>query len=299
MDKKQPLVSVIVPTYNRGSLIGRAIRCIQHQSITDLEILIVDDGSTDDTKEVVARLEEQDHRIKYLYQAHSGCIASPMNRGIKASAGKYITFHASDDESAPEWLEKQLTLLNNPRKRIDVASCNITVFDEESGERKEVVKPAIKDNEYLIRSSILNNYLFGNIVVRRDIFDKVGLFDENLVIREDFDMWVRLLQAGCVFDFAYEPLYTVRVHSSQASSLVTDALRTRILRYLMRKHKKLYPKSSTSRELRELGVSQMLAGNTRDARRSFIKALIVHPLNLRAYINLLLSFLGKQFPNPR
>ncbi|HEY5588734.1 MAG TPA: glycosyltransferase family 2 protein, partial [Candidatus Paceibacterota bacterium] len=93
-----PKISVIIPTYNRANLIRNTIMGVINQTFTDWELLVVDDGSTDNTKEIVDELIKNDNRIKYFYQEASGGPSSPRNLGIEKATGEYVAFLDSDDE---------------------------------------------------------------------------------------------------------------------------------------------------------------------------------------------------------
>ena len=211
------------------------------------------------------------------------------------STGKYVTFHASDDESEPTWLEEQLDIFKRPGgENIDISSCNILVVDSETKNKEEVSKPQNTDNEYILRTSLVHNYIFGNLVVRQGFFQKVGMYDESIKIREDFDMWVRLLEAGYKFDFVYKPLYITYKHKGQ-SSHIDFYNNSKIAEYLLAKHRKIYERypKEHSEAIRVCGVLQLLAGNHLEARKSFLRAIKTYPWCFRAYFNYLSTFIGK------
>ena len=105
-----PKVSVIIPTYNRANLLARAIKSVLNQTFQDFELIVVDDGSTDNTRKVVEEFQKKDSRIKYIFQENSGGPAKPINTGIKNSKGEYITILEDDDEFLPQKLQKQVEL---------------------------------------------------------------------------------------------------------------------------------------------------------------------------------------------
>ncbi|MGB9592367.1 MAG: glycosyltransferase family 2 protein, partial [Candidatus Kryptoniota bacterium] len=106
-------MSVIIPTYNRADLLPRAIRSVLAQTFTDFELIVVDDGSIDNTREVVDKFTHLDARVKYIWEPNSGRPAVPKNKGIENASGEYIAFLDHDDEWLPAKLEKQLILFNN------------------------------------------------------------------------------------------------------------------------------------------------------------------------------------------
>jgi len=291
-----PTVSVIIPTYNRANLLPRAINSVLNQTYQDFELIVVDDGSTDNTRDIIREFQKKDDRIKYLWKKNSDCVAVPLNLGISHSRGLYITFLGSDDECLPKWLEKQMDLFEFPEfRKPDVVSCDTLLVNQNGKKITEIAKPKTKDNDYILATSLIHNYIFGNIIVCRDIFEKVEFFDEKLKIREDFDMWIRIAKAGFHFDFVYEPLYVIHMHRDQLSSYIDAQKRISAIEYLLEKHKNLYLKYSYgyAKTLRNLGTTYILAGRMTKGRKYFIKAIRLQPTNLRHYINLILSFFGQ------
>ena len=122
----KPLVSVVIPTWNRAGLIVRAINSVLSQTYSNWELIIVDDGSTDNTDEVVKKFQENDTRIRFIkHEKNSGGNSVPKNIGIKNAAGEYIAFLDSDDEYLPEKMEKQINLFNKSEiKNLGFVGCN-------------------------------------------------------------------------------------------------------------------------------------------------------------------------------
>jgi len=135
-------VSVIIPTYNREQLLKRAIQSVLNQTFRDFEIIVVDDGSTDNTKEIIDSFTSD--KIKYIYESNSGGAARPKNTGIKNAQGKYIAVLDSDDEWLPQKLEKQIELLEifqDPK--LGAVGCDVFVF--ENGYKTEYKIPKHKN----------------------------------------------------------------------------------------------------------------------------------------------------------
>jgi glycosyltransferase involved in cell wall biosynthesis len=290
-----PKVSVIIPTYNRAHLLPRAIKSVLNQMFKDFELIIVDDGSTDNTREVVEGFQKKDPRVKYSWKENSGCPAGALNFGISHCEGLYIAFCASDDEWDLTYLDKQMSIFNSDRN-IDITSTNLLVIGSDGRKITEISKPKTTDNQKLIEIGLERNYIFGNVVIRKEILDKVGLLDENLRIREDFDLWMRIAKSGFNFKFVYEPLWVIHHHLNQISASIGLQDRTSIVEYLIDKHKDLYLRypAGHAKTLRNLGTYHMLAGQIEQARKCFIKSIKLQPMNLRHYINLILSFFGQR-----
>jgi len=223
----KPLVSIIVPTYNYGRFIEETLECLRAQTYANWECIIVDDGSTDDTAEQVARFMERDARFKFLRQENARQAAA-KNNGLRNSAGQYIQFLDADDLIEPQKLEQQVEYLER-HPEIDIIYGSMRYFTTEkpsdrlhwvwgenkpwmpeiSGSGKEVVAALVQQNIMVINSPL----------IRRSVIDAVGMFDNGLPPAEDWDYWLRCAAAGMRFQFNDSPgtLALVRSHSSSSS----------------------------------------------------------------------------------
>lgn len=204
-----PKVSVIIPTYNRQQLIGRAIRSVLNQTFQDFEIVVIDDGSTDGTKDFITAYKD---KVKYFYQEHKG-ISTARNRGIVESKGEYVAFLDSDDEWVPEKLSIQVKILNeNPR--VGIVHNKLIILNER-GERVGT-KPK-KDSGTNLQQLISEGGDFptSSILTRSECFKKAGLFDESLPTMEDFEMWLRIAKHYDVYEFKDKCLAFSHWHEGQ------------------------------------------------------------------------------------
>lgn len=190
-----PLVSVVIPTYNRAKVVERALKTAFDQTYRNLEIIVVDDGSTDDTEAALAPYQD---RIRYYYQKNQGASAA-RNRAIQEARGKYIAFLDSDDEWLPAKVEKQVALLES-RPDLSFVAClstdehrTYTGYDDHD---KQFLK-------FLLQPFTQNMTRY---VVRRECFEQHGLFDTSIHGPEDWELWLRLLQRGCRFGFVPDVL---------------------------------------------------------------------------------------------
>lgn len=198
MSKNHPVVSVIIPTYNRENLVKQAITSILRQTFEDFEIIVVDDASLDNTSEVVNSIGDQ--RIKYFRnQANSGECAS-RNLGIDMAQGEYIAFLDSDDKWLPEKLEKQLKVFEQCSDKVGVVYTWLRIVDE--SDRVKYRQPKSNGN-------IFEDLLFANIIgspssvmVKRKCLDREIRFDPNLPCCGDWDLWLQLARNH---DFACIP----------------------------------------------------------------------------------------------
>jgi glycosyltransferase involved in cell wall biosynthesis len=176
-------VSVIVPVYNGEQFLAQAIENIQQQNYQPLEIIVVDDGSTDGTAEIATQFKDQ---IRYVYQPNRGPSAA-RNRGIKMAAGDVIAFLDVDDLWPQNTLKSQLNCLaSNPS--VDVVQGFIQKMQlSTSAEGEQFFEPESKPHI---------NVNVGSLILRKSVFEKVGFFDETMHYSEDTDYWLRLKESG-------------------------------------------------------------------------------------------------------
>ena len=190
-----PKVSIIIPTYNREKFIGRALESVLAQTYKDYEIIVIDDGSQDQTRDVV---RQYGGNIKYVYQQNGGS-SSARNRGIQESTGEYIAFLDSDDIWIPEKLAIQVEILDK-NKSIGIVCSRMPIFDKEG---KQI---GFKPQEHIGKDFIALITHWGDlptstVMTRRECFDKVGLFDTSLKTIQDFDMWLRIASRYDIYEY--------------------------------------------------------------------------------------------------
>lgn len=182
------LVSVIIPTYNRAHLIKRTLQSIIGQTYKNLEIIVVADGTLDNTAEVVESLG--DPRVTYIDQKHTGGCSSPRNRGMQLARGHYIAFCDDDDVWLPEKLEKQIHVLES---HPDYIGCytNSVRFDSS----KEWFVPHENGNTIFKNFLYYNTIPISSLVVRHEVLENVGYFNENPQVgsAEDYEYLLRVL----------------------------------------------------------------------------------------------------------
>jgi len=205
MINQAPKVSVILPTYNRVHLIGRAIQSILNQTYQDFEIIIIDDGSKDDTEKIIRGFQEKDKRIKYIRFEENKGAAAARNAGIKMSKGEYITFQDSDDEWVIDKLEKQMKIIETSSENI-VVYCGFWRIDGD--EKTYIPDIKISNREGNIHKELLKRNFIGtpSILLLKKNLEKIGMFDENLSRLQDWDLVIRLSR---YYNFILidEPLY--------------------------------------------------------------------------------------------
>lgn len=201
-----PSVSVVIPAYNAEQFVGQALDSVLNQTFQDFEVLVVDDGSSDRTAELVTARYP---RVQFVSQRNGGA-SSARNRGVEMATGEFVAFLDADDEWHPEKLQAQVALM----RRYPDAVLGRTVFIEEpldnasslfSGGRTE---PGLPDH-YLVRDlaqSFLDPYFATSaVLVRRSAFQKVGGFDTGLKIAEDVDLYLRILAEAPLIPVVAKP----------------------------------------------------------------------------------------------
>lgn len=223
------LVSIIIPTYNYGKYIAEAIESVLAQTYPNIEVIVVDDESTDNTKEIVKKYPS----VKYVYHKHRGARtpASAENTGISISKGEYIIFLAADDKLHPMFVEKCIKAI-----RKDKSIGFVWTATQMFGECNEILLPRILHHRFSIFRGTGGQ--FGTAMIRKEVFDDVGLYDESLPALEDWDMAIRIYRKGWKAVPIFEPLHYRRMHSD---SLAHRAERQNFVRYLEHKYPLMKP----------------------------------------------------------
>jgi glycosyltransferase involved in cell wall biosynthesis len=194
-----PLVSVIIPTYNRARLVDRAIRSVLGQTFKDFELIVVDDGSEDSTAAV---LEGFGYTVKSVFQAHSG-VSAARNTGIENTCGKLLAFLDSDDEWRPEKLTRQVALFDGDRPLFVCHTDEIWMRDGKIVPQKKIHrKQGGRFFERALERCLISP---SSVMISRSLLDDVGWFDPELPAAEDYDLWLRVTAFHDV-EFVPEPL---------------------------------------------------------------------------------------------
>jgi glycosyltransferase involved in cell wall biosynthesis len=207
------LISVVIPSYNYSRFVCQAVDSALAQTYSPTEVIVVDDGSTDDTRE---RLRPYGDRIRYIYQENRH-LSAARNTGIKASHGDYIAFLDADDAWHPRKLERQW-LLSQQLPDVRLISTDVRVIQENEPSEQPRLIGIPKAREISLRELVFGVFFSGGsgAIVHRDCLTKVGLFDESLRSVEDYDLWLRI---AAEFKLAriLEPLTFIRLHPSSMS----------------------------------------------------------------------------------
>jgi glycosyltransferase involved in cell wall biosynthesis len=229
-----PAVSIIMPAYNVAPYVGVAVRSALAQTFDDFELIVVDDGSKDDTAEIVTGLTRDDPRVRLVQQANRG-LAGARNTALRAARGDVFALLDSDDTWEPEFLQAQLAILA-ARPEIDIVTGNGWYLD---GPRNgELARPYPDTRPDPVLASIIGDEwsVFIMSVMRRRVYTAIGPFDEEMRSNEDYDFWLRAALAGFSFARNDRPLGHYRVRSDSLS-----ASNVRMLRGILQVYRKLEP----------------------------------------------------------
>jgi glycosyltransferase involved in cell wall biosynthesis len=293
--ENQPLVSVVVTCYNYGSYLKDCLDSILAQTYSNFEIVVVDDGSTDNTAEVIKPFRELPN-IRYIHQENAGQ-AKAKNVGIKNSTGNFIAFLDADDLWEKSKLEKQIPFFDNPN--VGVVYSGSRPIDAD-GNLLKWGRPG----KYLVaRSGNISNWLFfdnfivfSSSVVRYECFTRIGVFNENYRMGIDWDLWLRI-STIYEFDFVDQELLLYRIgHPGQMSknAKTRQECSDKIMESFIREYPDYISKSTISKAY---SYSFCNRGNyyfnidKKTSRNFFIKALLASPLNMRSYLGMLKTFL--------
>lgn len=242
-----PAVSVVIPTYNRAHLLRRTLESVLQQTLTDFEVLVVDDCSSDDPGEVVA--DCNDPRLRYLRQAENSGVAAARNRGLREARAPLVAFLDDDDEWFPRKLELQAALF---RHAPDVGLVYSGVETVTADGSRSVKIPTARGDLY--RELLARNLLHGgsSAVIRRNVITEVGFFDETLPAIEDYDYWIRIARCFKV-DCVSEPL--VRYHDPRDHSEMAESRRSTNIKANLDARAQLYRKHGE--QMRKEGVAHL------------------------------------------
>jgi glycosyltransferase involved in cell wall biosynthesis len=225
-----PRIAVIVPTYNRATLVKRAINSVLAQTYTDYELVVVDDGSEDNTPEVL----RQYTGCRYLRLEHSGLPAVARNAGVRSTDAPYVAFLDSDDEWLPDKLTVQTGILESDPDA-GLVCTNAFVIEGDDPKKEELyLKPGQGKSGRVLKELIRDNFIItSTVLMRRDVFERSCGFSEESELRavEDYDLWLRV-GTTCAIHYVPEPLAMYRRGATSLSKNRGGAEHWRVLSYI-------------------------------------------------------------------
>ena len=293
LPKGVPQVSVVIPTYNSATMVVQAVESVLSQTYHDFEILVVDDGSTDNTQQAIGRFGDL---VRYFKQKNQG-VSAARNAGIKQARGEYIAFLDSDDIWLPDKLAEQVPWLNTD-PNVGLVYCDWSVVSNGCVAHSSFLRhlPANSGDVFddLIQSGFI---LTSGVVVRRACLDDVGDFDKSLTIAQDYDLWLRISYRWQV-QLVSKCLFTKRNLAGSLSSSLSKTALERIA--LFKKTLRSLPglKARSRRLLRrQLAVNYWDVGyenfdglSLENARKNFISSLMYDWTNIKSLAYLAATF---------
>jgi glycosyltransferase involved in cell wall biosynthesis len=308
MKRFSPAISIIIPTYNCESYIAETINSVLNQTFSDFELIVIDDGSTDRTRQIVSSYGAN---IQLITQANAG-VCKARNRGIREAAGRYLCLMDHDDYWFPDKLSLQMDIMERHPEAGLVYSSFSWWFPDANGAFPRVEAyienpcPEGIDEDFsgwIYHLLLLDCWvLTSSALIRAEVFGRCGMFDESLPYSEDWDLWLRIAREY-QFIKLKKSLTLYRQHAYQGNLIARDIdYRTDLLTRAVEKWGLCSPdgrcitkqefRQTISRYHRDFGIRHLLSGNLRIANRSFIKSWLTSPVSLKSLAYIPAGLLG-------
>jgi glycosyltransferase involved in cell wall biosynthesis len=271
-----PIVSVVIPTYNRQLKLKRALDSVLDQTLKDIEVIVVDNASVDGSQAYINSL--QDPRIRYIRHETNRGGPAARNTGIKSAKASLIALLDDDDEWFPAKLAKQVEKFKQASSDTGLVYTSAEIYDESKQKILSVNPTGFRGQVYtrMLLSTILGS---ATVLIKRECFDRIGTFDENLSSCQDWDMWLRISQAY-EFDYVDEVLARINVHGDQISADYAKLIpgRTRMVQKHAQEFSK-YPDIYVT-HLKRVGKLHCINGTWTQSFPWFQKAVKLRPLEI-------------------
>jgi len=213
-----PLVSVLIPCYNVEKYVEESVNSILNQTYTNLEILAINDCSTDSTGDILHAMAKIDSRITVIDNDHNLKLIDTLNKGVKLSKGDYIARMDADDISLPTRIEKEVAFLEK-NKDHDIVSTLFYAFRSENPDRRDLHHSPLIDAELRAYMLFKSGICHPAVMIRRRVFDELGLsFEKRYLHVEDYALWTEAIYKTKLANIG-EPLLLYRIHQTQISTL--------------------------------------------------------------------------------
>jgi glycosyltransferase involved in cell wall biosynthesis len=283
-----PKISVVIPTYNREETVPRAVDSVLNQTISSLEIVVVDDGSQDNTKEVIEEYDNQ--RLCYIPHEQNEGQNIARNTGLRASEGTYISYLDSDDVLLPQHLEKVVNKLEElPNEYAGV----VTGYEDVVGGEK-TPQPGYDGRityEDLIRDMYDKIGGLSLLTFRADILDEVGLHDEEVVNSTDLDFYLQILEEYDLYGI--DEVLCRRFKQTDSVSMDAELVAKGEKTILSKHGDKLTPENRAKRRYNR-GIALAELGEMREASKAFRGCIQDHPYGILYYYHFMISLLGER-----
>jgi glycosyltransferase involved in cell wall biosynthesis len=293
--KVDEMVSVIITNYNYEQYVGRAIESALAQTYADLEIIVVDDGSSDNSDWVIQSYANSDSRVRYIRQANAGQSAA-TNRGILAAKGEYIAFLDADDIWYPDKLALQMEVFESESVSI-VYSGAFVIDGDDRVYNERMVSRAFNGEGFLWNMICANVIPFSSAVVRRECFAKGGLLNTQYRVCTDYDLWLRMGKYYS-FDCVEKPLIGYRARPDSLSGNPDEMFRTatEITDIFVRQNRHLFNKSTLRKEKATSWYNRFYTyrkyGDLAKSSRYLMRLLCRFPFRLSTLKAIMIFFLG-------
>lgn len=284
-----PLVSVILPTHNRATVLARAMRSVLAQSFADIELIVVDDASTDHTADVIGEFD--DKRIVYQRLTKNLGAAVARNRGAQIARGKYLAFQDSDDEWLLDKLTKQLVALR--KYDTDLLCCGYVAVRKNGKSVARLPDSRMQAGDWGADNIYDFCFITPTWLITRQAFESLGGFDESMPNLEDWELSFRLFKTSHSIR-ALDEILMVKYSGEQDSLNWKMAPRIQSLAQIIRQHEDIWGKhrSSYARLYEDLGRIELRAGQMPNGRRSLWQAIRLQPTQAKRWLHWLASFAG-------
>ncbi|MCK2147776.1 glycosyltransferase family 2 protein [Marinobacter alexandrii] len=255
-ETNEPLVSVVIATFNMGQYLPAAIESVLAQTWKNLEVIVVDDGSTDDTADRLAKFSPID-RVRYVRTENRGQ-PKAKNLGLTEARGAFIAFCDADDLWHSEKLRVQIPMFSSPD--VGVVYSEVAYIDHK-GAGINKTRPYSRHSGHITQQLVMKNFIpFGTAVIRRDCIEKNGAFDETLPMGIDWDLWLRY-SVDWKFKYSSEITYTYRIWPGQMSNNYRGRYKNafRILHKFLNLYPDALPATITDRAWADMYISRAMA----------------------------------------
>lgn len=269
-----PLISVIIPTYNRMDSIAKAIDSVLKQSFSDWELIIVDDGSKDETSEIIKPFL-LNSKIQFVDKENQG-VSSARNTGVKLSKGDWLVFLDSDDFLFPDALE---TFLVEIKSDISLKALK-SGFNLTGGEIEKIDLP---------EKGKFHSFIPGSFILRKELFEAVGGYDENLKFSENTELFHRIKLRGEEIGIIQKPTVVYHNHSDGESKNLKNMIDS--LLHILKRHQETLSINEIRLYNQIIGVNALRFQEFKLAQKHLLKAYLIEPLKLDTLGRLIISYI--------
>jgi glycosyltransferase involved in cell wall biosynthesis len=276
-----PFFTIVTPSFNRSNVLQNAIRSVLLQTYHDFELIIVDDGSTDNTREKVIAF--QDQRIQYIYQSNSG-VCTARNTGIQASKGKYITFLDSDDVVESNWLQDfNHSILE---RETDLVFCDMLL--KYPNGRTRLRRALYRYDDH--KSNENGMFMPGSFCIKADLLKRIGGFDPNIKFGEFTDMDFALQKENCSRSFTGK--VGMQYCPTPEGGAKNQINKVNFIEYILKKHASIFESDPETHlcYLQNAGVAAARTKQYVKARKFFLKAFVRKPYVFKNILRYFITF---------